>query len=407
MKLLLITSTYPTPTRLRQGAFNETLVAALRENHRVHVIAPVPWSQVRPHPFIQLAAQPEQDYPISYYPPKLLRQCYGRFLWQSIRSTVTGLARRGFRPDAVIGYWIHPDGEAAVRAARYFDVPSLVMSGGSDLLRLPASPPRRQAVTRVLKSADRVIVVSQDLRRRAISLGANPEHVALIRRGIRRDLFYPVDRQAARRAAGLPADAIVLMWAGRLEPVKNPAMLLYAAREWHRRWGNRLQVLMYGDGSMRGELQQLRSELQLDDVVQMNPAISQTELALRYKAADLTVLTSHSEGVPNVLLESISCGVPFVATDVGGVGEIATDGLDALVGDGNIQQLVETVIQQVERSPQRLPSRQFQPPSVAAMAAECSELIKRTVIARSQHVLPMPASPIDIANATAWTEAAG
>jgi len=412
MNVLFISATYPTPRRPRQGAFNAALVSALQTHHDVRVIAPVPWTQAiggkatasrREHVG---ESRSSAEYPLSLYPPKLFRSSYGSFLWHSIRQSVRRLGKE-FRPDVVFGYWLHPDGEAANRAARYFDVPSVVMAGGSDLRQLPATAARRRAVGRVLRQADRVIVVSEELRKRAISFGLNGDRVELIRRGVNRDLFYPVDRRLARAALGLPDDAVVLLWAGRLEPVKNPAMLLYAAREWQRRWGNRLRVLMFGDGSMQREISELRRDLQLEQVVQLHPAISQTELALRYKAADLTILTSHSEGVPNVLMESITCGVPFVATKVGGVEEIATPGLDALVGDGNIQQLIEAVIQRVEcRGANNQHQRQFVPPRIEQMADQFDNLIGRVTETHRRELLPLPLHPVPT-EASSWTEAAG
>lgn len=413
MNVLLITTTYPTPWRPRQGTFNETLVAGLRRFHQVHVIAPVPWTQRLHRPQMLASHRGGNDsgnieHPISFYPPKILRHRYGRFLWHSIRHRVVQLGKE-FRPDVVLGYWMHPDGDAALRAARYFGVPGIVVSGGSDLRGLTASTNRRKAVTRVLNTADHVVVVSEDLRRRAIEFGVDPDQVNVIRRGVRPNLFYPVPRGAARLAIDMPQDAIVLLWAGRLEPVKNPAMMLYAAQQWQRRWGERVRVLMFGDGSMRSELESLRRQLGLHDVVRIAPAVSQTELALRYKAADLTVLTSHSEGVPNVLLESIACGVPFVATNVGGVNEIATPDVDALIADGNVQQLVETVIQQIEcpGRNRRHVERSFVPSDVSEMAGRFDTVIRRVVEAKPRGVFPLPAAAIARSESTQWTEAAG
>ena len=102
-------------------------------------------------------------------------------------------------------------------------------------------------------------------------------------------------------------------------------------------------------------------------------------MALRYNAADLTVLTSHSEGIPNVLLESISCGTPFVATDVGGVSEIASPNIDQLVADDDIEALVQAVVQRIE-SPSEAP-RVFQPDGLAEMAARFNAVFDRTLLA--------------------------
>ncbi|MEM8670143.1 MAG: glycosyltransferase [Planctomycetota bacterium] len=393
MNLLLITSTYPTPNRPRQGAFNSAMVQSLRSRHQVRVIAPIPWTQsTRAALWNHLGEDIEGTiHPTFLYPPKVLRHHYGSFYWRSIRPALCKLKSEGFRPDAVMGYWLHPDGEAALRAANFFGVPGLVISGGSDLLRLPSVSLRRKAITRVLRQADRIIVVSRDLQHRAVALGASADRVHLVRRGVRQDLFFPTDRTAARRVTGLSTDSIVLTWAGRLEPVKNPAMLLYAAKEWHRRWGDRLRVQMFGDGSMRSELLSLRQSLGLRETVEIRPSISQSDLALRYQSSDLTVLTSHSEGVPNVLLESLACNVPFAATDVGGVSEIATTGIDALVGDGNIQQLVESVIHQIENAAaKKAIKRRFVPQGLDRAADQMEQLLLQDLPTHRDRALPTP-----------------
>jgi glycosyltransferase involved in cell wall biosynthesis len=79
-------------------------------------------------------------------------------------------------------------------------------------------------------------------------------------------------------------------------------------------------------------------------------------------------LTSHSEGIPNVLLESIACGTPFVATDVGGVSEIATSGLDRLIPNRDVNALVEQVVDLVNQGDH--PERVFQPRSLDESARQ-------------------------------------
>ncbi len=364
MKVLLITTTYPTPARPRQGAFNRVLVDALRARHELRVIAPIPWTQSIRRDECDRSPVPTQ-YPTYFYPPRLLRQHYHHFYWHSIRSSLQQWEHE-FTPDVVLGYWLHPDGAAAVRAAARYRAASIVMSGGTDLRLLPQSPGRRSAITRVLDAANRLIVVSKELASQAIRLGVASEKIDVIYRGLNQHCFFPVDQNQARVGCNLPTNSIVVCWAGRFQRVKNPAMLLHAAVLWRRRWGNRLRVVMAGDGPMRNQLQQLRIQLGLQEAVQFTGDLTQSELALRYNAADVTVLTSHSEGIPNVLLESIACGTPFVATDVGGVSEIAASGIDSLVPSGDVDSLARAVIDRIERGPSG--RRSFVPTDLDGMA---------------------------------------
>ncbi|MCS7466983.1 glycosyltransferase [Stieleria sp. ICT_E10.1] len=384
MNLLYIATTYPTPTSPRQGMFNRNLVDALRVNHRVRVVAPIPWMErIRKSESTSGTTadpSPEVFYPTYFYPPKLLRARYDFFYWRSIFPVLKQI-QNTFTPDLVMGYWLHPDGRAAVRAAEYFRVPCVAVSGGSDLRLLPQHPARRRAIQSVLSDAQRLVVVSRDLAAQAIGLGMPPEKIDVVYRGVDHRCFHPSDRGDARDVCGLPRDAIVLMWSGRLESVKNPKLLLRATQRWHLKWGDRLRILIAGDGSMRNELIKLRSRLGLDHCVRFEGNLSQQALAACYNAADAMVLTSHSEGVPNVLLESIACGVPFVATDVGGVSEIASPGVDRLVPDNDLDALVNAVVGQIE-SPSDA-ERDFVPDGLTEMASRFEAVFDRVVSSRN------------------------
>ena len=366
MKILFISTTYPTLERPQQGMFNKHLVESFRQRHDVRVIAPVPWPQRfsgrRPS---GSNTDARNDYPTYYYPPKLLRRYYHHFYWHSIQRTLRTLAS-DFVPDLVIGYWLHPDTHAAQLVAQKFGVPCIAISGGSDMRVLPDNQARRRAVQRVLHRTDHLIVVSQDLRNVAIELGMDSDKISMVRRGVDSTCFRVIDRDEARAVCGLARDAVVLLWAGRLEPIKNPWMLIDAASKWKQRWGDRLKVLIVGDGSLRGEVVSRLAQAGLGDCVRMEGELSQNDLAVRYNAADLTVLTSLSEGIPNVLLESLACGTSFVATDVGGIAEIATPELDGLVTSEDPSALAACVIQKVE-SPSTQP-RQFVPDGLTEMA---------------------------------------
>ncbi|QEG02189.1 Putative teichuronic acid biosynthesis glycosyltransferase TuaC [Stieleria maiorica] len=382
MNILYIATTYPTPTSPRQGMFNRNLVDALRQRHDVRVIAPVPWVQrLRPLGSGSVHHQSPHDFHPTYvYPPKLMRSRYDDFYWQSILPALKQI-EASFTPDLVMGYWLHPDGRAAERAALHFKSPCVVFSGGSDLRLLPRNSARRHAIRKVLADADRLVVVSRDLAARAINLGMPADKIDVVYRGVDQHCFHPRPRRDARAACGLPDDGIALMWSGRLEPVKNPTLLFRAAQRWRQRWGDRLKIMIAGDGSMRKDLIKLRSQLNLDSCVRFEGNLSQQELAVRYNAADVMVLTSHSEGVPNVLLESIACDVPFVATDVGGVSEIATPGIDRLVPDNDLDRLVDAVVRQAEQpveSPSQFP-RAFVPDGLPQMAARFEAVFRRTL----------------------------
>src|SRR4051812_21678152 len=119
MKILFVSSDYPQAFQPANGLFNKYLVEALRETHNVRVVCPVPWTQsargaLRSR---QWKMQHDAIHPTYYYSPKLFRNHYGTLMWWSVRKAVRKFLQ-DFRPDVVLGYWAHPDGEVAVRIAK-------------------------------------------------------------------------------------------------------------------------------------------------------------------------------------------------------------------------------------------------------------------------------------------------
>jgi peptidoglycan/xylan/chitin deacetylase (PgdA/CDA1 family)/glycosyltransferase involved in cell wall biosynthesis len=344
MRVLFLTNAFPSPWVPSRGTYNLELARSLVSRHEVHVVAPILWTEeFRPAaPVADDIARARVEtrdgltihYPRYYYTPKFGRRWYHILMWRSIRSTVHGKLG-GFRPEAVVSYWAHPDGTVAVKYARQIGAAAFVMVGGSDVLvEAQISPSRRRVITDTLSAADGVFVVSDDLRERVIDLGVRPDCVHVVRRGVDRRRFYPGDKHAAREKLGLAAQTPVFLWVGRMAPVKGLEVLLEAAALLKQKSFPFLLVLA-GDGQGRRRLEQAATDLGLGSAVRFAGSIRHEDLVDWYRAADATVLTSHSEGIPNVLLESHACGIPFIATAVGGVAEIAVPGVDRLAPPSN------------------------------------------------------------------------
>lgn len=352
MRLLLLTNVFPNPWQPTKGSFNLAMARALAQQHSVRVVSPVAWVDEWNAVSADGAALKQESrqldldgldvhYPRYYYPPKVLRTGYGWFLWHSVRSTVLESLEQ-HRPDAVISYWAHPDGAVALRAARLAGVPAVVMVGGSDVLLLTGHRGRRRKIVEVLSAADAVVAVSRHLRTKVLALGVAPEKVHVVYRGVDRALFSPGDQHAARRRLAIPADTNMILWVGRMVPVKGLDILLDACKLLQKQ-SLRTRVYLVGDGPLHKALVARSRTLGLQDVVSFAGAVPQDELPSWYRAADLTVLPSRSEGVPNVLLESLACGTPFVATGVGGVPEICGEDRDQLVAVADPEALAKAM----------------------------------------------------------------
>jgi glycosyltransferase involved in cell wall biosynthesis len=346
MKVLFVSTIYPNPGEPEKGTFNRNLVRALVRQHEVVVLAPVPWTADMPSGVAKVFGpqRVRSDdgiaiyHPRFYYLPRMLGSQSHWFYWWSIRKSVDRLFR-SFRPDVVLGYWAHPDGAAAVRIARESGGRSAIIVGGTDVRILPQSPTRRRQIAKTLTEANTVACVSEELRQRVIELGASPSHAHLWHQGVDTDCFRPGDRIAARLRLGLRPDVPLLLWVGRMVPVKGLDVLISACQGLQKR-DVAFQLTLVGDGALRGTLERSCQELGIADRVKFVGSCGQACLADWYRAADVTVLPSRSEGLPNVLRESVSCGTPFVASNVGGVHEIADSVLDRLVPPDDPEQLM-------------------------------------------------------------------
>ncbi len=330
-RLLWIAGNFPRAAEPGRGVFNLRLAQALAADHVLDVVSPVPWVRAVGNAGCSEIV-PENlrvHYPRFWYVPKMLHQQHGSLLWWSIRRTVHRILESA-TPDAVLAYWAHPDGEAAIRAARLVNVPAIVMVGGSDVLVLARDPARRPCIQRVLREADAVVAVSQDLREKVIALGVNPTTVHVVPRGVDQVRFSPGNGEQARELLGLPLDRAMLLWVGRMVPVKGLSVLLAACQRLVRR-GIPFHLCLVGDGPLRSSLEQTCDGTGLAEHVTFLGSVPQHDLPDWYRAADVMVLPSRSEGIPNVLRESLACGTPFVASRVGGIPEIADESSCRLV----------------------------------------------------------------------------
>ena len=216
--------------------------------------------------------------------------------------------------------------------------------------------------SQVVEAADRLLANTPAEADELVNLyGADPTRVAVVPPGVDLSVFTPGGAGESRQRLGIPPDAAMLLFVGRIQPLKAPDVLLRAAAEMVSRdpeLRGRLVVAVVGGPSGSGlahpeHLEKLGSALGIGDIVKFAPPVDQRELAHWYRAADVTVVPSYNESFGLVAAESQACGTPVVASAVGGLRTAVAHGESGILIDGHDPREYATVLAELVNDPVR------------------------------------------------------
>ncbi|MDB5445443.1 MAG: glycosyltransferase family 4 protein [Phenylobacterium sp.] len=327
-RVLVFSTLYPNATQPNHGVFveNRLLETLALGGLEATVIAPVPYFPSA-HPrfgrYAAFARAPKHEvrngvevwHPRYLVIPKVGSGWTPGFLYHSALRAARRLQAQGKAFDLIDAHYFYPDGVAAALLGQKLRLPVVITGRGTDLTLVPNDAGARAQIVWAAQEASANLAVCDDLRRRLIALGAPEERTMVLRNGVNLELFRPGDRVAARAALDLAG--FVVLSVGSLIPRKGHALTIEALRRWPD-----CTLLIAGDGPLRAELQHLARRLGVAERVRFLGDVPHAELPSLYNAADAMVLASDREGWANVLLESMACGTPVVATDVNGAAEV-------------------------------------------------------------------------------------
>ena len=286
----------------------------------------------------------EVMHPRWFYPP-MGGSLNALLLASQLIGPMTRLKKR-FPFEVIDAHFGYPDGIAAALLGKALAVPFTITLRGNETLHATSRLTRRW-MRWALSSADRVFTVSDRLRQFAIDLGADPAKVKTIPNGIDAEVFYARDRIASREKHGFDPHLPLIVSAGALIERKGHHKAVRAVRSLISK-GTNVQLAIVGgpgaEGQYEQEIRRTVSSLSLEDSVRFIGSVSPDAMAEIMSCADLLCLPSTREGWPNVVHESLACGTPVVATDVGAVPDMLPDPRYGFVVPANDQQALDLAV---------------------------------------------------------------
>lgn len=328
MKLLTFSTLFPNTVKPSHGIFVETRLRYLLDSGKVasKVVAPVPWfpsSNPRFGSYAAFAGVPRREtryeidvrHPRYVVIPKVGMTVTPWLLAQSAKQEIGRIIDEGYDFDAIDAHYFYPDGVAAVMLGKYFNKPVVITARGTDINLIPQYALPRKQLMWAAEHAAGMITVCNALRDEMVGLGMPGERIVPLRNGVDLQRFQPMDRQAARTKLGI--DGFTLVSVGLLDKRKAHDLTIGALPLMPD-----AKLLIAGTGPERKNLEMQARGLGVLDRVTFLGAVAQPQLKEYYNAADAMVLASSREGWANVLLESMACGTPVVASNVWGTPEV-------------------------------------------------------------------------------------
>lgn len=356
LRVLVLTNLFPSPLEPHRSTFNEQQVLAMSRIVDVaEVVVPVDWRRMlayrRSGRSAALAGtQRWRGLPVSYptilYVPLVARWLNGPLMFLSLVAHWPRLRRLGI--DAIYATWAFPDGFAAVLLGALARVPVCVKVHGSDVEALASGRLRRAFTLWGLKRAAHVVSVARYLKEALVRHGIGEDHVSVVYNGIDRERFRPRDRLECRRELGLDERRALVLYVGNLKADKGVLDLAAAAATFCR--SGEIDLAYAGDGPARPQLEAAIRAAGLGERARVLGKVAHGDVPKWIAASNLLCLPSHHEGVPNVILEATACGVPCVATAVGGIPEIVGEENGLLVPAHDVDALAGAVTRALARA---------------------------------------------------------
>jgi N-acetyl-alpha-D-glucosaminyl L-malate synthase BshA len=346
---------YPNEKNPNLGIFIKERIKNLSSLCDVKLINPYPWiprfrlfrKWIIPH--IQKQNNIEIYHP-KYIPlpGSFFNFIKGIWCFIFIRSEVEKLNKK-FNFDIIHAHRIFPEGFASVLLGESCKKPVVVTIHGSDINFLTKNLIIKRMIVFALNRANKIIVVSERLKKRILEMRIPEKKIEVLLNAVDTDKFKLQNKIDARRKLGLPLDKKIILFVGNFVDVKNPLSLIEISHRLRERRKKDFLLIMIGDGYLKNEIKNKINAYSIQELIFLVGPRPHEEIPLWMAAADFLVLPSRNEGMPTVLLEAMACGLPIVATRVGGIPEVINDGENGiLIDSNNIRELERSIVSLID-----------------------------------------------------------
>lgn len=355
MKILIITNLFPNSKETTRGMYNKQQFMELAKLCELEVVAPIPWHHFSRTPVKETIDEIEVYHPRYFMLPKIGRSLYGFFFFISLVGFVKKIYKY-FKFDLIVATWAYPDGFGSFLITKVLKKPIVIKTHGSDINIRTKYFLRRKMISYALRNSNKVITVSNALKGKIVEIGVPEDKIAVIPNGVDTDLFKPMNQQGCREILGLPLTTKIVLFIGNLVHIKGVDYLMDAFSQVSVKYDSAILIIV-GDGNLKGHFIKKAKCLGLEGKIKFISRQPHNKIPLWMNACDVFCLPSLNEGCPNVILETLACGKPVVATKVGGIPEIiSSEDYGILVTPGNSIELAQGLQKALEKewNPEKL-----------------------------------------------------
>lgn len=338
MRILEVCQDFPNKFYPYSGIFVKQAVDAIfKKGIEIEVVSPkayvIPMKGFPFHEFSKLPKKEFKEYRIHYpryiYPvPKriiysIAGSSYSFFVSRYIKKEIT-------KPDLIHAHYPYPDGFGMMKMAKYWGVPLIIHVRGTVVRRIIAWKGPRPKIIEAMTFADKILCTSQELKLRCVNLGIERYKIGVVPNGVDANKFRPMDKNKIRKRLNLPLDKRIILFVGYLWPIKGLNYLIDAIPGIVKKRPNSL-FLFIGQGHLKNKMIKKCRRYDVEKNVRFLGGKEHDEIPIWLNASDMLILPSLSEGRPNVVLEAMACGIPVIATRVGGTPELVENGFNGVL----------------------------------------------------------------------------